>query len=51
MSRVFKGAKNLTFNKKRGNVGLPGLFKEIELKASGRNKNYQILIITPPPHL
>ena len=29
-------------------VGLQGLFKEIELKASGQDKNYQTLIIALP---
>ena len=32
-------------------IGLQGLFKEIELKASGQDKNYQTLIITPPVSL
>ena len=30
------------------NVGLQALFKEIEAKASGQDKNYQTFIITPP---
>ena len=35
-------------------VGLHGLFKDIELEATGQDKNYQTLIITPsvvPPPL
>ena len=32
------------------NVGLQGLFKELELKTSGQDKNYQTLIIAHPPH-
>ena len=34
-----------------GNVGLQGPFKEIELKASGQDKNYQTLTISPPVSL
>ena len=32
-------------------VGLQVPFKEIELKASGQDKNYQTLIIAPPVQL
>jgi len=36
-------------NRNKGNsVGPQVPFREIELKASGRDKNYQTLIISPP---
>ena len=41
-------SKDAEWSQKIYNVGLQGLFKETELRASGQDKNYQTLIMAPP---